>query len=75
MIPLLMNHDHSCDPIGVVTAKDDRITVTLKEGHYLTKEQIFAVMGHAGVVITKQHFTETGALIEEFEVLEWSLVP
>lgn len=73
MTPLLLNHDHSRDAIGQVVASGDALIVRLDCAHRMTKEQLFAIFGSAGIVITRQHFENGVGLIEEFEIICWSV--
>jgi hypothetical protein len=72
-IPILLNHDVN-RVIGKATWNDGRLTVSMNEGHHLTKDQLYNMVGSVGIVITKQTFNEgQPAVVEEFEVMEWSL--
>lgn len=68
-IPVLINHDHSRDPIGLMRQVGACIEVELSEP--LTREQVFQIFGDAGFAVRET----VDDKIKRFDILEFSLCP
>lgn len=79
--PLLLNHDHT-RAIGTIVTNSGRLRIRLDAGRGLTRAQLFEVFGNCGIVVLETEWpkgptdqADGGAIIREFEILEWSFQP
>ncbi len=70
MIPILRNHEHT-DIIGTLVAIPNGLRVRMSEP--VTREQFEAIFGNAGFHIVRQRFVDGSIVIDEAEIVEFSL--
>lgn len=74
-IPILMNHDHTEAPIGVVREKDGALFVEFTADVKITKEWAFNIFGGAGLRVLEATEEDGVFFIRKAQILEFSLMP
>lgn len=72
-VPILLNHDQTKPPVGVVEIRDGGLFVRFTDDMKITREMAFEIFGNAGLQILECTDDSGVMLIRRGRILEWSL--
>lgn len=75
MTPILLNHDYSRDPIGVVRQVDGRLYVEFTKEVEMTREWFLEIFGNPGFRVLEAVTKDGIVRIKKAEILEFSFSP
>lgn len=74
-IPILVGHDSTAAPIGIVREIDGKLCVEFRADVRMTREMVFEIFGGAGLLVTETTIEDGVIIIRKGEILEFSLPP